>query len=251
MNGRRVWITGASSGLGAALAREYAAAGWDVAVTARRQETLETLVGSLGGDPARQVFAADVTDSAALAAVIDAVCADNGAPELTILNAGTYRPMALDELDLQAVRELFELNFFAIVDTLEQLVPRLTAKRCGHIAVVGSVAGDFGLPYSGPYSAGKSALMRLCQALRPEFEQAGLSLSIINPGFIATPLTAKNEFPMPFIVTPERAAAITRRQLERGRFEIRYPWQMSLMMRVLAALPAGLSGALARRMLKN
>ncbi|MEQ8233479.1 MAG: SDR family NAD(P)-dependent oxidoreductase [Gammaproteobacteria bacterium] len=244
----RVWITGASSGLGAALAREYAAAGASVLLTARRREALDEVAAHCHGRAA--TYPADVTVADQLAATLDAIEGDGGLPDLVILNAGTYRPMGLAELDTDAIAELFAINVFAVTRAIELLSPRLRARGHGHIAMTGSVAGDIGLPYAGAYSASKAALVRFAQALRPELAAAGITLSLIEPGFVRTPLTDRNDFPMPFLIEAERAARIIRHGLERGRFRIRFPLRMSLAMRLFAALPEPLSYPLRRRMLR-
>ncbi len=246
---QRVWITGASSGLGAALAREYAQHGAQVLLTARPSERLDAIVAELG--PAARACPADVTDADQLAAAVDALLADGGPPDLAIFNAGTYTPMGLDDLDSDAIARLFALNVFAVARGIELLAPHLRRAGRGHVAVVGSVAGDIGLPYAGAYSASKAALERLCQSLRPEFDRAGLTLSLIAPGFVRTPLTDRNDFPMPFLIEADAAARIVRRKLARGRFEIRFPLAMSLTMRLLAALPNALSTRLTRAMLRS
>ncbi len=245
----RVWITGASSGLGAALAEEYAGAGAQVLLTARRREALAEVAGRCG--PQAAIHPADVTRPDELAAVLDAIERDGGMPDLVILNAGTYQPMGLAEFDTEAIAALFALNVFAFTRAVELLAPRLRARGGGHIAVTGSVAGDIGLPYAGPYSASKAALVRLCQALRPELAADGIDLSLIEPGFVRTPLTAKNDFPMPFLIDADVAARIVRRGLERRRFRIRFPRRMSLAMHLFAALPEALSYPLRRRMLRS
>ncbi|MEX2479413.1 MAG: SDR family NAD(P)-dependent oxidoreductase [Gammaproteobacteria bacterium] len=244
---RRVWITGASSGLGAALAREYAAGGWQVLLSARPGPRLEAMTAELGASACS--YAVDVTDAAAVTATIAAIESDGGLPDLVILNAGTYRPMSLDSFDATAVADLFAVNVFSVTTALAALLPGLRRRGTGHIAITGSVAGDIGLPYAGPYSASKAALVRLCQSLRPELEQAGITLSLIEPGFVATPLTAKNDFPMPFLISAERAARIICRALAKRRFRIRFPLRMSLTMGFLAALPEWASMPLRRRML--
>ena len=126
----------------------------------------------------------------------------------------------------------------------------MRARRRGHIAVVASVAGDIGLPYAASYSASKAALNRICQSLRAELEREGIRISVINPGFVRTPLTSRNTFPMPFLIDANRAADIIRDKLSRGHFNIRFPWQMSVAMRLLAALPPSLTLLLTRRMLR-
>lgn len=245
----RVWITGGSSGIGEALAREYAAAGATVYLTARDRVRLDALVGELG--PRAHSLPADVTDPAALSAALTSLDAHGGPPDLVILNAGTYSPMGLDNFALEPVRALFELNVFAVLHALELLLPGMRARGRGHIAVVSSLAGQIGLPYAGPYSASKAALERICQALRPEMECAGLRLSVVSPGFVRTPLTALNDFPMPFLVPPEKAARVIRCGLDAGHYQIRFPRRMSAVMWLLAALPESLSLPLRRRMLRR
>jgi short-subunit dehydrogenase len=247
---RRVWITGASSGLGEALAREYAANGAQVLLTARPGPRLDAVCKSLAAFHPSS-YPADVTVAAQLESIVVAMESAGELPDLAILNAGTYRPMGIADFDTDAIVELFALNFFAVARGIELLLPRFRARGSGHLAVVGSVAGDIGLPYAGPYSASKAAVMRLCESLRPEFERAGLNLSVVNPGFVNTPLTARNEFPMPFMISADRAATIIRRDLARLRFEIRFPLVMSLAVRLLSALPKGLSGMIAHRMLND
>ncbi len=246
-----VWITGASRGLGAALAHEYAAAGARVLVSARDVAALATLVIALPGPRGGRSYPLDVTAPEAVAATLAAIEREEGLPDLVILNAGTYQATPAAELATGDVRALFELNFFSIIDTLTRLLPPMRARGHGQIAVMGSVAGDIGLPYAGPYSASKAALNRLCQSLEPELARDGVAINIINPGFVATPLTALNDFPMPFIVSAERAAREIRAGLAKNAFEIRFPRRMSLAMRLLANLPDRLAFALTRRMLKT
>ena len=245
---RRVWITGASSGLGAALAREYATHGWQVLLTARLGPRLDAMVAELGA--CARSYPADVTDLAALTAAIAAIESDGGLPDLVILNAGTFRPMTLDTFEQGAVIDLFAVNFFSVTAAIAALLPALRRRRGGHIAVTGSVAGDIGLPYAGAYSASKAALARICQSLRPELEREGITISLIEPGFVATPLTAKNDFPMPFLIDAARAATIIRHALAKRRFRIRFPLAMSILMGLFAALPEWLSLPVRRRMLR-
>lgn len=246
----RVWITGASRGLGAALAGEYARAGADVILSARASTELAATALALPAPGRGHAHALDVTVAGAFADALEAIEATHGPLDMVILNAGTFRPAGACELDCSEVRALFELNFFAVVSALENLIPRCVARRGGHLVVIGSLAGDVGLPYAGAYSASKAALNRLCQALAPELATYGVRLSVVNPGFVATPLSARNRFPMPCLVSAEWAARTIRRGLAQGRFEIRFPWRMSVAMRLLALLPRPLLFALTRRMLR-
>lgn len=247
-NPAHVWITGASSGLGAALAHAYSALGSRVALSARSQEGLDACLAALPAPENATVHPADVTHRDELDQAISAI--ETIAPiDLAILNAGTYAPINLDDWRTDSIRALFETNFFSVTTCIELLLPYMRARKCGHIAVVASVAGDIGLPYAAHYSASKAALNRICQSLRPELEREGIGISVINPGFVRTPLTARNAFPMPFLIDADRAAEIICGKLTRGDFNIRFPWQMSISMRLLAALPSSLTLRLTRRML--
>lgn len=245
---RHVWVSGASRGIGAALAAEYVAAGATVSLCARDAAALGELCSRLG--PRARAFPADVTRADELAASLAGAEAAAGPIDLAILNAGTYVPGGAFELHHDAARTLFELNVLSVVAALEWLLPRLRARRAGQVAVVGSVAGDVGLPRAGLYAASKAAVERLCESLQPELAAEGVAISIVKPGFVATPLTARNDFPMPFMVSAERAAREIRTGLAAGRFEIRFPRRMSLVMRLLAALPAAARFAVTRRMLR-
>lgn len=246
---RRAWITGASSGLGAALARTYVAQGWQVALTARPGPRLDAIAAELGGAAVSRP--ADVTDAAELGAAITANARDGVPPDLVILNAGTYVPLSAADFDSATVENLFAVNVFSVTRALALLLPGMRARGHGHIALMGSVAADIGLPYAAPYSASKAALVRLWQSLRPELEGFGIRLTLIEPGFVATPLTARNDFPMPFLVSAENAAALIYGRLERGDARIRFPRAMSFGMRLLANLPECLSLPLRRRMLRR
>lgn len=246
----RVWITGASSGLGLALAKSYASNGADVLLTARSRARLDECMTTLPAPGRGRVYPLDVTNRGELFAGIREIEAA-GPIDLAILNAGTYSSMDLDEWNTTAIRDLFETNFFSVTTCIELLLPYMRARSRGHIAVVASVAGDIGLPYAAAYSSSKASLNRICQSLRPELAREGIGISVINPGFIRTPLTARNKFPMPFLIDAEDAAKIVRRELGRGRFEIRFPWRMSIVMRLFAALPDPVTLVLTRWMLRR
>jgi len=254
-----VWITGASSGLGEALARLYASAGDQVCLSARSGEKLESLNASLA-QPGL-VFPCDVTDNFALTRTVEKMFEQVGELDIAILNAGTYAESPLAELNTDDARALFEVNFFSIVRSIELLVPHMSVPRPGHeprdghrhghIVVISSVAGDVGLPYAAIYSASKSALNRLCESLHPELEKQGIKISVVSPGFIETPLTAKNKFPMPFLISAPEAARAIKTGIANNRFEIRFPWSMSFIMRGLARLPKGLLMKITKRMLRK
>ena len=247
---RNVWITGASRGLGAALVHRYIAEGAHVYMTARDHAAMSEVAMRSGSPERCHALPADVTDAAQLKQVIQAIIDEAGHIDLAILNAGTYVRGGIDDFTVETMREIFEINVFAIAAAIEQLLPGWRAKGRGQCAIVGSVAGDVGLPYAAFYSASKSALRRMAESLFPEFERAGLGLHLISPGFVDTPLTSKNDFPMPFMVSAERAAEEIYAGLEKNKFEIRFPARMSIVIRLLAALPYALKFALCKRMLR-
>jgi len=145
---------------------------------------------------------------------------------------------------------MFELNVLGTASCLEAVMPAMIARRRGHIAVVASVSGYVGLPGAATYGATKAALNVMCEALYPELERHGVKMTIINPGFVDTPLTKKNDFPMPFLVSSEEAADTIAKGLAKGKFEIIFPWKMALAIRFLHALPHALRFALTRKMLR-
>ena len=244
-----VWITGASSGLGEALAHDYAKHGARVYLSARSEQKLADVNSALARPG--EIHPCDVTDDYQLTTAVNKVVAASDGLDIAILNAGTYQPVKLVDLNSEDARALFEINFFSVVRTIELLVPHMVARGRGHIAVVASVAGDVGLPYASIYSASKSALNRLCESLQPELAAQGIGISVVNPGFVKTPLTDKNDFPMPFLISADEAAGVIRRGIEKKRFEIRFPFLMGFLMRRLSRLPKSWLLKLTRRMLKD
>lgn len=246
-----IWITGASSGIGLALAQHYAALGHRVFLSARNEAALTQAVGSLKPAGGAAAYPLDVTDEAAVAATVAAIEAAHGPIDIAVLNAGTYAPVRAAEFSSAAAREMMDVNYFGICHGLSALMPRFLARRRGHIAAMSSVAGYCGLPYAATYSAAKSAVHRLCESLAPELAAAGVQLSLINPGFVATPLTARNDFPMPFLIGAEEAAERIADGIDRGDFEIRFPRRLAWLLRLMANLPYPVYFALTRRMLRK
>jgi NAD(P)-dependent dehydrogenase (short-subunit alcohol dehydrogenase family) len=244
-----VWITGAGKGIGRALALLLARRGRTVAASARTPADLATLAREAEALRGRILpFACDVTDREAVRATVARIEAEAGAIRLAVLNAGTHLPVDGRTLSVEPFRRLFEVNLFGIVHGLEALVPRM-AGRGGQIALVGSIAGWCGLPTASAYGASKAAVRNMAEALRVELEPLGIDLRLVSPGFVETPLTARNPFPMPFLIPAAEAAERILAGLEGRRFEIAFPAVFALPMRILAHLPRPLFFALTRRML--
>lgn len=243
-----VWITGASSGIGRALALRMAREGYRVAASARREGELAKLAqeaASAGGEIVP--YPLDTTKPEEVAEGVRRIESETGPIGIAVLCAGTYEPVLARELTAAKARPVFELNFMGTMHCLEALIGRMTARKKGRIAVVASLAGYFGLPTSAIYGGSKAALINMAEALRPDLAREGVTLQIVNPGFVKTPLTDKNEFPMPFLMDVDDAVEAFYRGLHSSRFEITFPRPFSLMLRLLQMLPYRLALALTAR----
>ena len=232
------WITGASTGIGRGVALRMARDGWTVVASARRGELLETLADEAQALPGRIVPApCDITDLDAVKAVVCSAEAEHGPIALAMLNAGTFKPESARKLDSRVFADVIDLNLNGTIRCLEAVLPGMIERKRGQIAIVSSVAGYRGLPSSLSYGASKAALINLCEALRFDLRRLGITVQVINPGFVRTPLTDKNTFPMPFLVELDAAADKIVRGLGRGAFEIAFPLPMVLMLKTLRLLP--------------
>ena len=238
------WVTGASSGIGRACALELARRGWRVAASARSAEALADLVAEGGG----QIFAypCDVTDAEAVAATIARIEQEQGAIALAFLNAGVSIHSRAPNLDLASMRRIVEVNILGVFHGLAPLLARMASRRSGQIALCGSVAGYGGLPYAAAYCASKAAIINAAVSLGIECAPLGIKMQCVNPGFVATPLTAKNDFPMPFLIGPEEAGRRVVDGFQRGRFEIAFPRRMAWLLKALNLLPYDLYIAASR-----
>lgn len=244
-----VWITGAGTGIGRALALRMAEAGWTLAVSARTSSDLESLAAT---HPERiHPYRLDVTDVAATAATAKAIANELGPIDLAILNAGTYHRTSATDFDLTKFASMVDLNITGTFNCLAAIIPTMIARQGGHIAVVSSVSGYVGLPGASGYGATKAALINLCESLKPELDAEGVRLQLINPGFVKTPLTDKNDFPMPFLIEVDQAVDHIMAGLTASRFEIAFPWQMALAMKSLRNVPHWLKFAVTRRMIRR
>jgi short-subunit dehydrogenase len=236
-----VAITGASSGIGAALARVYSRWGWRLSLIARNAERLEAVAAACRRDGAEvDVCRADVTDAAAIGQMITA-CDLRQPVDLLIANAG-IGALASDTGEPDGIaRQILMTNALGVVNTVTPLLPRLVARRGGHVAIMSSLAGLAGLPACPAYSASKAAAYAYGAALRRLLAPSGVKVSIICPGFIDTPLIAPLPRRLPFVWTADRAAFHMARALARGRREIFFPWPLAVVLRVVAVLPAGVA----------
>jgi NAD(P)-dependent dehydrogenase (short-subunit alcohol dehydrogenase family) len=240
-SGKRVWLVGASSGIGAALARELARLGARVALSARSVDKLRAL-----DIPGALLLPCDATDTASLAGARASLLAAWRGVDLVIYLAGDYVPMRTGDFDLAVAEKVITVNFNGGMRLAATVLPDLQAG--GGIAFVASVAGYRGLPKALAYGPGKAALIHFAECLHLDLAPQGIGVWVINPGFVATPLTAKNDFAMPALLTPEQAALATVDGLKTGKFEIHYPKRFTRVMKLLALLPYGWYFPLVRRL---
>ena len=231
------WITGASTGIGRELALRLADRGVKVAVTSRSPEKLAELAAL---SPRIVAIPADVTVAGQMSAAHSAAVSALGPIDLAILNAGVWHPMHADGYDAGLAMQSMAVNYGGVVHALAPLLPAMLSRGRGHIAVMASVAGYRGLPKAIAYGPTKAAAISLAEVLRIELAPRGITVSVINPGFVETPMTAVNTFPMPFIIKTDRAVEHILRGLEKGKFEIAFPWQTVAALKLLRSLPNAL-----------
>ena len=228
--GKTYWLIGASEGLGRALARKLDREGARLILSARSADRLETLAAELTD---ARVVALDVTD---LDAVRDAA-GSVGPVDGLIYNAGAYTPMRATEWDADAALTMCEVNFLGAMRVLGEVMPGMVDRGHGDITLIGSLAGYRGLPAAIGYGASKAALLSLAETMRHDLKGSGVVVRIVNPGFIKTRLTAKNDFSMPMIMTPEAAAGRVLRAMRSRRFRTDFPAPFSWFIRMLDYLP--------------
>lgn len=237
--GKRVWLTGASSGIGEALVAPLVARGARVAITARRGDRLTTIAARhrTAGTPTVVAFPADVTDRLAVVETVRAIEFAWGAIDVAIFSAGGHERVDPEAFRAAPFVDTMTLNYFSVVYGLEAVLPGMLARRSGRIAAVASLAGYRGLPTAAAYGASKAAVIHLLDALRFELEPHGVGVTVINPGFVKTPLTDRNTHRMPFLIGAQDAAERITRGLERERKEIHFPAPFSWMVKLMRVLP--------------
>lgn len=243
--GKRVWIIGASSGIGAALAAHLHSRQAKVAISARSTDKLTALADTLNADNKSKsrcaiALALDIIDVETVRQAEAKIIAAWGGYDLVVLMAGDYKAMRAWEIDLKVSQQMIDINWGGFMNVLSVIVPTLIAQKHGGIALVSSVAGYRGLPNALVYGPSKAALINLAETLYLDLKDKGLDVYLINPGFVKTPLTAQNTFNMPHLISPEEAAEEIEGGFARGEFEIHFPKAFSRQLKFLRHLPYSL-----------
>ena len=254
-SGCTVWLVGASTGIGRATASRLHGLGAQVVVSARNREALDAFVAE---HPRSDALALDATDRAAMRDAAAHIVQVHGRIDLVVYCAGTYSALRATDFNFEVAERHVQVNYVGALVMLDAVLPHMLARARaakkgdaerfqGHISLVSSVAGYRGLPQSLAYGPTKAALINLAETLHLDLEPLGVGVSVINPGFVATPLTAQNEFRMPALITPEQAAVEIVRGWEAGAFEIHFPKRFTLWMKALRHLGYGAYFAAVRR----
>ena len=233
-NQKKIWITGASSGIGKALAEKFASEGWKVAASARRIEILNKM--AINENIA--AYPMDVTNQNQVNDVFAKIINDFDTLNLCVFSSGTYDPKLEQEINIKQNKFVMETNFFGVLHCIKSVEKYFKDKKKGHISIVSSIAAYRGLPNSSGYGPSKAALTNLTESLYFDFKKHNVRISLISPGFIKTPLTDKNEFPMPFIKSTEFAAKEMFKGLTKSQaFEIHFPKALTFSLKILRVLP--------------
>jgi len=235
MSNKVIWITGASTGIGKALAIKFSKNGWKVAISARRLELLEEI-----SKKNENIFSfpLDVTNKNECSKIFSEIKNKFGQIDLCIFSTGTWDPKKEKEIDVEQIENVMKVNFFGTVNSIKSVEKYFKELGKGHISIVSSIAGYRGLPNSTGYGPSKSALNNLTESLYFDFKRYGVRVSLISPGFIKTPMTDKNDFKMPFLKTTEYAAEkIYNGLVNTKAFEIHFPKQLTIVLKILKILP--------------
>lgn len=242
-----VWITGGGSGIGRALAQSFAQDGYRVAISGRR---IDPLAKTAAADPgAIHCHPLDVTDAGAAARVAAEIEASLGPIGIAVLNAGAYTPSWVAGFDGDDFHRMVETNLIGVANTIAPLLERMRMRGAGTIVIVASVAGYAGLPGAAAYGATKAGLINMAEALYPDARRFGIRIVLVNPGFVATPLTEANDFEMPFLMGVDEACRRIRHGIESGKFEIAFPRRFALILKLARLLPYRLYFKLTARIL--
>ena len=235
---KNIWITGASSGIGKALAIKFANEGWQVAASARRESLLKELSNQYTNI---QSFPLDVTDSDKCKSVFKDIVEKFENIEICVFGTGIHDPQSEKKFNLEKIKKIMEVNFFGTMNSINSVYDYFGQRKVGQISIISSVAGYRGLPAAGAYCASKSALTSFTESLHFEMKRKNVRVSLISPGFIKTPMTDQNDFPMPMIKSPEFAAdQIYNGLIKKSGFEIHFPKVFTFFMKFLRILPSSI-----------
>ncbi len=252
MSNKLVWITGASTGIGYSLALQYAEHGHTVVASARSVDKLASLVAAAEALTGTIVaVAVDVTSEESVTAAVDQMQQQfNRQPDVAILNAGYYEPLELEQVTLEHFERTYDVNLRGVVRCL---IPMLTAFRArsqgGQVVLVSSIAGYSGLPRAAAYGSSKAALIHMAESLKHECESHNITITVVNPGFVKTPLTDLNTFSMPFMLEPEDAAKRMFSGIEAKKFEVTFPRRFTWWFKLMRILPYPLYFLLTKKLL--
>ena len=245
---KNIWITGASSGIGRALAIKFAEKGWQVAASARREDLLNE-ISNLNKNISS--FPLDVTDKEKCKEIFNQIKNKYNDIDICFFSTGTWDPKKERDIDIDQMKNVMEVNFFGTLNCIKTVEQYFKDRNDGHISIVSSIAGYRGLPNSTGYGASKAALNNLAESLYFDFGRHNVRISLISPGFIKTPMTDKNEFKMPFLKTPEFAADKIYNGLINGSsFEIDFPKELTLILKFLKILPDNLYFKIIKKLTK-
>ena len=232
---KNIWITGASSGIGRALAIKFAEKGWQVAASARRESLLNE-ISELNKNI--YPFPLDVTNSEKCKEVFNQIKEKFQEVDISIFCTGIHDPKSEKKLNLESIKKIMNVNFFGTINSVNAVYEHYREKKSGHISIVSSVAGYRGLPTGGAYCASKSALTTFAESLYFDMKRFNVRVTVVHPGFIKTPMTDQNDFPMPMIKSPEFAADQMFKGLTQSNaFEIHFPKQFTFIMKILQFMP--------------
>ncbi len=243
---KKIWIVGASEGIGRSLAKKLAAAGANLILSARSADRLDSLLEELKGE--HLIVPLDVTQQKLVEGAWEKIESLKFVPDIFIYNSGYYEPMSAMNCDFEIVKKMLDINLYGTFTVLSKIIPAFLQNRKGHIVLVGSVAGYSGLPRSMGYGASKAGVINLAESLYCDLKKQGIRVQVVNPGFVKTRLTAKNTFDMPFIITADEAANYIYKGLASSSFEIRFPWFFSTLLKILKILPYPLYFFLLRKL---
>ena len=231
---KKVWVIGASSGIGEELSLQFAPISETVIVSARREDKLHEIAAK---SPKIVALPLDINNYDDVSGAFESFGEADAFPDLVIVCSGVWNPVRLPDLNMEDFHYGMQTNYLSVVNILSHLIPMMSKARRGHIGLVASVAGYRGMPNAAAYAPTKAALINLSECLRPQLNKMGVTLSLINPGFVETPMTSVNKFPMPFLMKPDEAAKVIVKGLKKRKYEIAFPLRLVLMLKFARAMP--------------